>query len=84
MVWDKVRELSVNPAQEVILLVGHGDRHDLFRDRWEKGINSLAQRVSEISGTSADYALLSPGNVRDKVTAWMERGRDVIVAPLFE
>ena len=24
MVWDKVRELSVNPAQEVILLVGHG------------------------------------------------------------
>ncbi|MEC0206601.1 CbiX/SirB N-terminal domain-containing protein [Paenibacillus lautus] len=83
MVWDKVKELSVNPSKEVILLVGHGSRHDLFRSRWEKGINSLAQRVSEVSGTSADYALLSPGDVRDKVTAWMERGCDVIVAPLF-
>lgn len=83
MVWDKVKELSANPAKEVILLVGHGSRHDLFRSRWEKGINSLAQRVSEVSGTGADYALLSPGDVRDKVTSWMERGCDVIVAPLF-
>lgn len=83
MVWDKVRELSLNPAKEVILLVGHGSRHDLFRRRWEKGINSLAQRVSVVSGASADHALLSPGDVQDKVMAWRERGYDVIVAPLF-
>lgn len=83
MVWDKVRELSCEPSKEVVLLVGHGSRHELFRTRWEFGINSLALRVAEVSGTFADAALLNPGNIREKVVEWKERGCEVIVAPLF-
>lgn len=83
MVWDKVRELSKEPSKEVVLLVGHGSRHELFRTRWESGISSLARRVAEISGTFADAALLSPGNIRGKVVEWKERGCEVIVVPLF-
>ncbi|WP_054955662.1 sirohydrochlorin chelatase [Paenibacillus dakarensis] len=83
MVWEKVRELSEDPRNEVILLVGHGSRHELFRTRWEKGIHSLARRIADISGASADAALLSPGNVREKAAEWKERGCEVIVAPLF-
>ncbi|MGM1049877.1 Sirohydrochlorin ferrochelatase [Paenibacillus uliginis N3/975] len=83
MVWDKVRELSCEPSKEVVLLVGHGSRHELFRTRWELGINSLALRVAEVSGTFADAALLNPGNIREKVVEWKERGCEVIVAPLF-
>ncbi|WP_422659792.1 sirohydrochlorin chelatase [Paenibacillus sp. EC2-1] len=83
MIWDKVRERSTDPSNEVVLLVGHGSRHELFRTRWERGIHSLARLVAEVSGASADAALLNPGNIREKVVEWKERGYEVIVAPLF-
>ncbi|WP_440116290.1 sirohydrochlorin chelatase [Paenibacillus sp. QZ-Y1] len=85
MVWDKVKSLSQQPEQETILLVGHGSIHDGFRQRWEAGISSLAQRVQEVSGVAhTDYALLNPESVHDKAKYWIEeRGSRVIVAPLF-
>ncbi|MCM3135717.1 cobalamin biosynthesis protein CbiX [Paenibacillus polysaccharolyticus] len=85
MVWDKVRSLSQQPDQETILLVGHGSIHDGFRQRWEAGISSLAERVQQISGVAhTDYALLNPESVYDKAKYWSEeRGSRVIVAPLF-
>lgn len=85
MVWDKVRLLSQQPEQETILLVGHGSIHDGFRQRWEAGISSLAERVQQISGVAhTDYALLNPESVYDKAKYWSEeRGSRVIVAPLF-
>lgn len=85
MVWDKVRDLSVNREQEVILLVGHGSVYEGFRERWEKGISSLAVKVQAISGVSSvDYALLNPNSVQERMEYWQrEFGYDVIVAPLF-
>ncbi|MFK4304635.1 sirohydrochlorin ferrochelatase [Paenibacillus sp. RC254] len=84
MVWDKVSPLSVNPARETILLVGHGSVHDGFFQRWERGISSLARTVQRVSSIATDYALLNPESVYDKVAYWkQERGHDVIVAPLF-
>lgn len=85
MVWDKVKALSQQPEQETILLVGHGSIHDGFRQRWEAGISSLAQRVQEVSGVAhTDYALLNPDSVYSKAKYWCEeRGSRVIVAPLF-
>ncbi|MGC5776356.1 sirohydrochlorin chelatase [Paenibacillus pabuli] len=85
MVWDKVKSLSQHPEQETILLIGHGSIHNGFRQRWETGISSLAQRVQEVSGVAhTDYALLNPDSVYDKAKYWIEeRGSRVIVAPLF-
>lgn len=85
MVWDKVRTLSQHPEQETILLVGHGSVHDGFRQRWEAGISSLAERVQQVSGVAhTDYALLNPESVYEKAKYWSEeRGSRVIVAPLF-
>jgi sirohydrochlorin cobaltochelatase len=84
MIWDKLRELSVNPQRETILLVGHGSIHDGFRERWQAGAASLAGRVREVSGVAvADYALLNPDNVRSKVEYWHGQGHEVLVAPLF-
>ncbi|MDQ0195751.1 sirohydrochlorin chelatase [Paenibacillus wynnii] len=84
MVWDKLRDVSKDPAKETILLIGHGSVHDGFRQRWQEGITSLAKRVREVSGVAAaDYALLNPDNVRSKVEYWREQGHDVLVAPLF-
>lgn len=84
MIWDKLSGLSKNPERETLLLVGHGSRHEGFRQRWEQGISSLAARVQHISGVAAaDYGLLNPDNVRSRVEYWQEQGHDVLVAPLF-
>ncbi|MBW4081955.1 sirohydrochlorin chelatase [Paenibacillus sp. S150] len=84
MIWDKLRGLSKQPERETILLVGHGSRHDGFRQRWQQGISSLAERVRRISGAAAaDYGLLNPDSVRSKVEYWREQGHEVLVAPLF-
>ncbi len=85
IVWDKVKELSSWPEREVLLLVGHGSRHEGFRQRWERGIAGLSARVGRLGGLAhADYALLSPDSLRSKVSYWQEeRGYEVIVAPLF-
>ncbi|KWX73505.1 sirohydrochlorin chelatase [Paenibacillus jilunlii] len=84
MIWDKLRGLSKHPERETILLVGHGSRHEGFRQRWQQGISSLAERVRRISGAAAaDYGLLNPDSVRSKVEYWREQGHEVLVAPLF-
>lgn len=85
MVWDKVRNLSVDRDHEVILLIGHGSIYQGFRERWEKGISSLAVKVKAISGVaSVDYALLNPNSVQERTEYWQrEYGYNVIVAPLF-
>lgn len=84
MLWDKIRELSKHNGREMVLLVGHGSRHDGFRQRWEQGISSLAARVREVSGlAAADYGLLNPDSVRSRVEHWQKQGYDVLVAPLF-
>ncbi|WP_223068830.1 sirohydrochlorin chelatase [Paenibacillus caui] len=84
MVWDKLRGLSSAPDREAIILVGHGSAHEGFRQRWESGISSLAERVKRLSGAAAaDYALLRPDSLRSKVAYWSEQNYDVIVAPLF-
>lgn len=84
MIWDKVKPLSREPDREALLLIGHGSRHDGFRQRWERGISSLAARVKEIGGVAmTDFALLNPDSVHKKVSYWQERGYDVVIAPLF-
>lgn len=84
MVWDQVKDLSVAPENEVVLVVGHGSIHDGFRQRWEKGISSLAQRVGQVSEVAhTDYALLNPDSLRAKTEEWTARGYKVLIAPLF-
>ena len=85
MVWDKAAELSQAPEQEVLLLVGHGSRHDGFRERWEQGAGSLAAKVKALSGLAAvDTAFLNPDSVRSKAAYWQQQfGYQVIVSPLF-
>lgn len=84
MVWDQVKHLSVLPEKEMVLVVGHGSIHDGFRQRWEQGISSLAQRVAQVSEVAyTDYALLNPDSLRAKTEEWTARGYKVLIAPLF-
>lgn len=85
LLWDKVKALSKHPEREALVLVGHGSRHDGFRQRWEEGIAALSARIGEISGLgAADYALLNPDSLRQQVSRYRDEfGDGVIVAPLF-
>lgn len=84
MIWDKLQPFSKDPPKEVILLIGHGSRHDGFLQRWEQGFSTLAGKVREISGASqADFALLNPDRIRDKAAYYIEQGYRVLAMPLF-
>lgn len=85
LIWEKVKGLSEQPEREALILIGHGSKHDGFRQRWEQGISALAARIGEISGLAAtDYALLNPDSLRNKVSRYAEEsGLQVIMAPLF-
>jgi len=83
---DKLRPLSDNPAQETLIVVGHGAREPGFYDRWRHVIDSLAYKLKERGGfRGAEAALLAP----DETQAAMNRlirahpGCTVLLVPFF-
>jgi len=86
VVRDKIRPLSVDPAREALLLVGHGQAAEPLDRLWRAELSALAERVRRLAGfATADFATMLP----DRVGEAMERlararpGCDVLVAPLF-
>lgn len=86
ILYEKVRELSVDPSRELLLLVGHGSVEKGFHRRWRHVLEGLAFRVQELGGfDAADGAMLLPDQINFKLRLWQKRkpGHRVIVAPLF-
>lgn len=86
IVYEKVKGLSVDPAKELLLLVGHGSVEKGFHLRWRQGLERLAARLQELGGfAGADGAMLLPDQVGFKLKLWQKRepGLRVLVAPLF-
>ncbi|ANE48666.1 cobalamin biosynthesis protein CbiX [Paenibacillus swuensis] len=86
MLWEKVRELSVRPEREILLLVGHGSKEEGFHEQWQQVLSSLAKQLGELGGFAAtDTAMLLPEQAAERVKYW-QRERpdwDVVVAPFF-
>ena len=83
---DRVRELSVDPCREVLLLIGHGSGEAPFARRWLQGLRGLAEQLKALCGfQEADTALLLPEQAAERMTWWRERKptHDIIVAPVF-
>lgn len=86
IVYDKVKELSVRPEEEIVLLIGHGSKEEGFHEKWRLGLESLAARLKEHGRfDEVDAAMLLPDQVRDKMQRWqmLKPNHAVIVAPLF-
>ncbi|MCR8644556.1 cobalamin biosynthesis protein CbiX [Paenibacillus sp. N1-5-1-14] len=86
IVWDKLRPLSVSPAEEVIVLVGHGSPHPGFYEQWDDGLRQLAERVKELGRFAAcGAAMLRPDQLREQVIKWqLDRPElTVLVVPIF-
>jgi sirohydrochlorin ferrochelatase len=86
IVFEKVKELSVDPSKEILLLVGHGSIEKGFHMRWRKGLERLAARLKGLGGfDAADGCMLLPDQIHWKMKLWRKRkpGHQIIVAPLF-
>lgn len=86
ILFEKVRELSIDPSRELLLLVGHGSVEKGFHLQWRSGMERLAARLKDLGGFSdAASAMLLPDQVRFKLGLWQRSkpGYRVIVAPLF-
>ncbi|MFD0960166.1 sirohydrochlorin chelatase [Paenibacillus chungangensis] len=86
LLLDNLSELSVRPSEEALLLIGHGSEEPVFRERWQRGLSRLAERLCDLGGFArADYALLLPDEASRKLTALQSAQPDepIIVVPLF-
>ncbi|UKS26590.1 cobalamin biosynthesis protein CbiX [Paenibacillus sp. HWE-109] len=86
IIYDKIKELSESPRQEILLLIGHGSKEKGFHLKWRHGLELLAERLKALGGyDEADVAMLLPDQVNRKMAWWAEKkpGHTVIVAPLF-
>lgn len=81
-----IAELSSDPANEALLLVGHGSKEPVFHERWQAGLSGLAERLRLLGGYGrAAHAMLLPDMAADALRRLQEeqRDREVIVVPLF-
>ncbi|MBJ6361186.1 sirohydrochlorin chelatase [Paenibacillus sp. GCM10012307] len=86
LLYENIRELSEQPEQEELLLIGHGSREKIFHGRWRDGLAQLAERVRELGGfAGARTAMLLPNQAACVLRAMNNKApqRAVLVVPLF-
>lgn len=83
---DKIRPLSEDPAQEVLIVVGHGSQEDGFYDAWRTVVERLAEKLRQQGGyRDAAAALLLPDETADVMRDLQQRhpNSSVILVPFF-
>ncbi|MEW9701932.1 sirohydrochlorin chelatase [Paenibacillus sp. SI8] len=86
IIYEKIKELSDAPSQEIVLLIGHGSVEKGFHLKWREGLEQLAQRLKALGGyDEADVAMLLPDQVKRKMLWWAKHKPEhaIVVAPLF-
>ncbi|WP_126425152.1 sirohydrochlorin chelatase [Brevibacillus marinus] len=80
---DRAKEISTDPASEVVVLVGHGADEGTYHARWEGLLQRLAVAVRKRGGfKGATYGTLHPDNLHMRARAVSRKNRALIV-PLF-
>ncbi|MFC5470859.1 sirohydrochlorin chelatase [Cohnella suwonensis] len=86
IVAERLRDMSVEPSRESLLLVGHGSEEAGFRQAWDEGLAAVAGKAAELGGYAGyETALLLPNEVPEKLKKLtVERpGGRVLVMALF-
>lgn len=81
-----IAELSTEPSNEALLLIGHGSKEKVFHERWQEGLMKLGERLRAVGGYKrAEYAMLLPDQAAAKLAAMQAANPEeaVIVVPLF-
>ncbi|MDP5277102.1 sirohydrochlorin chelatase [Chengkuizengella axinellae] len=86
ILYERIKDLSKHPQQEVVCIVGHGSKEKGFHAKWRSGLESLAQRVQKLGGfAGSDSAMLLPNQVYCKMKVLHKKypNHKVIIVPLF-
>lgn len=86
IILENIAELSTTPAQESLLLLGHGSKEKGFYRKWQNGLNQLARRLQQQGGFAAvETAMLKPDQAACKLRVFQRKHpqHDFIVVPLF-
>lgn len=84
--WAKVRELSVRPEREALLLVGHGSEEPGFAEAWQGCLERLAAELGRLGGFAVvETATMLPDTLAERMSRCREGDpeREVLVAPFF-
>ncbi|MFD2671872.1 sirohydrochlorin chelatase [Marinicrinis sediminis] len=86
MMYDKIKALSAQPEQEIVLILAHGSIEKGFHLTWRRMLESLAAQLKARGGfDETDVAMLLPDQTDRKMKWWRKHKPEhsVIVAPLF-
>ncbi|GIQ68909.1 cobalamin biosynthesis protein CbiX [Xylanibacillus composti] len=86
MLGDRIQTLSVQPARELLVLVGHGSREPGFYTAYRNGLTRLAQALQATGGfAQSGFALLLPDQLACKLSAWQRKYPELrpVVVPVF-
>ncbi|WP_372660291.1 sirohydrochlorin chelatase [Cohnella sp.] len=86
VILDRMKKLSIHPAKESILLIGHGSKEEGFQEAWEQGFDSIGEQLLRLGGYNAySSALLQLEEVPERWESLMSGHpmNEIIVVPLF-
>ncbi|SFE73487.1 Sirohydrochlorin ferrochelatase [Paenibacillus catalpae] len=86
LLLSNIKPLSVYPKQETVMLIAHGSKEKVFHERWQQGLNQLAERLRKLGGFAhSATAMLLPDQAANHLRALQQErpNEAVIVVPLF-
>lgn len=84
IVCEQALALSQQPAGEALLLLGHGSSMPYFYEKWEAGMQNIADQLQQrLPINTVSYAPLLPEGSRAALEQLAADGQHVLVIPLF-
>lgn len=83
LIADRIASMSVEPENEIILLVAHGSDEPNFHDIWEQLLGKIKREISSnFSFQQVVHGTLHPDNLRKTAESLQNKGK-ILVLPLF-
>ena len=83
IISERILNLSENPSEEVLLLIGHGSEHPQFHEVWEELLQRMTINLRRRFGfKGVSYATLHPDVIERRAKA-LARKNKLLVIPIF-
>ncbi|EGL82771.1 cobalamin (vitamin B12) biosynthesis CbiX protein [Caldalkalibacillus thermarum TA2.A1] len=84
IITERIKALSVAPAEETVLLVAHGSDKPGFQEEWQRTLASLSRSIQgAFPFKKVAYATVHPYTIRPQAEKLAQASKRMIVIPLF-
>ncbi len=86
IIRERAQAITIDPANEILLMIGHGSEVLPFENAWRRQLHRFGQRLrDEIGFSSYEFATIMPLTVRQKVESLNQSApeRTVVAIPIF-